>query len=286
MRVTAQWVERIAAATSDQWDALDGGGNPFLRHAFLAALESTGCVGGDTGWLPRHLLLRDADGGLVGAVPAYEKHHSWGEFVFDWHWAQAYARVGLDYYPKLLSAVPFTPVSGPRFLLREPAHPAMRETLVGLLLQAASGHAYRSVHVNFTTPADQDALEAAGFLRREDCRFLWRNAAYRDFDDFLERFRADKRKKLKRERRRVVEAGVTIETLPGEALDHALWRQVFAFSERTFLQHGNAHYLSPDFLERVACAMPGAVLVVLARRAGRPLAAAIFLRGADMLYGR
>jgi len=286
MRVTAQWIECMAEIGAAEWDALDSAGNPFLRHAFLATLESTGCVGVDTGWSPRHLLLRDDAGGLIGAVPAYEKHHSWGEFVFDWHWAQAYARVGLDYYPKLLSAIPFTPVTGPRLLVSDRASPAGRDALAALLLETARERGYPGVHVNFTTPVDQDALEAVGFLRREDCRFLWRNAAYRDFDDFLARFRADKRKKLNRERRRVAEAGIAIETLPGEAVDSKLWAEVFAFSERTFLQHGNAHYLSPDFLERIARAMPGTVLIMLARRSQRPVAAAIFLRGADTLYGR
>ena len=172
MRATAQWIERIAGVAASEWDALDSTGNPFVRHAFLATLEDTGCVGGDTGWSPRHLLLRDDAGRLVGAVPAYEKQHSWGEFVFDWHWAQAYARLGLDYYPKLLAAIPFTPVTGPRLLLRGDAFPSARGALVRLVLEAARECTYPGVHVNFTTPADQEALEAAGFLRREDCRFL------------------------------------------------------------------------------------------------------------------
>ena len=286
MRVTAQWVERIAAIAAADWDVLDATGHPFVRHAFLAALEATGCVGGDTGWSPRHLVLHDDRGRLLGAVPAYEKQHSWGEFVFDWHWAQAYARLGLDYYPKLLAAVPFTPVTGPRILLRDDAPPAARATLAQLVLEAARDRGYPSAHVNFTTPADQDALEAAGFLRREDCRFLWRNAAYEGFEEFLARFRADKRKKLKRERRRVTEAGVSIETLAGETVGGALWARIFSFSERTFLQHGNAHYLSAEFLERVAVAMPGSVVVKLAHLAGRPIAAAVFLRDSDTLYGR
>jgi uncharacterized protein len=286
MRVTAQWVEHIAAIAAVEWDALDATGHPFVRHAFLAALEATGCVGGDTGWSPRHLVLHDDRGRLLGAVPAYEKQHSWGEFVFDWHWAQAYARLGLDYYPKLLAAVPFTPVTGPRMLLRDDAPPAARTTLARLVLDAARDRAYPSAHVNFTTAADQDALEAAGFLRREDCRFVWRNAAYGGFEEFLARFRADKRKKLKRERRRVTEAGVSIETLAGETVGAALWARIFSFSERTFLQHGNAHYLSAEFLERVAVAMPGSVVVKVAHHAGRPIAAAVFLRDSDTLYGR
>jgi uncharacterized protein len=286
MRVTAEWVERIAALPAAEWDALDATGHPFVRHAFLAALEATACVGGDTGWLPRHLVLRDRAGRLVGAVPGYEKQHSWGEFVFDWHWAQAYARVGLDYYPKLLVAVPFTPVAGPRLLTPETDSDAVRGTLARCLLQAARECGYPSVHVNFTAADDQAALEAAGFLRREDCRFLWRNDAYRHFEDFLGRLRAEKRKKLRRERCRVGESGVTIETLRGEDVDSALWRRIFAFSERTFLEHGNPHYLNAAFLTRVSRAMPGTVLIKLARRAARPIAAAVFFRGRDTLYGR
>jgi predicted N-acyltransferase len=286
MRVTAEWVERIAEVAADDWDALDSTGHPFSRHAFLALLEATGCVGGDTGWLPRHLVLRDEAGRLIGAIPSYEKQHSWGEFVFDWHWAQAYARLGLDYYPKLLAAVPFTPVTGPRLLLRDDVPATARGALARIVLEAANERGYPSVHVNFTTASDQEALEAAGFLRREDCRFLWRNASYRDFEHFLERFRADKRKKVRRERRRVAEAGITIETLPGETVGHSLWAEIFSFSERTFLRHGNAHYLSADFLERIAAAMPGGVLIKLARRGPQPIAAAIFVRGADTLFGR
>ena len=286
MCVTAEWVGGIAALPAAEWDALESAGNPFVRHAFLATLEATACVGGDTGWLPRHLVLRDHSGRLVGAVPGYEKQHSWGEFVFDWHWAQAYARAGLDYYPKLLVAVPFTPVTGPRLLTAGTGSETLRGTLARRVLQAARQRGYPSVHVNFTTAADQAALESAGFLRREDCRFLWRNDAYRDFEDFLARLRADKRKKLRRERRRVAEADVTIETLRGEDVDSALWRRIFAFSERTFLDHGNPHYLNATFLARVAAAMPGTVLVKLARRAVRPVAAAVFFRDRQALYGR
>jgi predicted N-acyltransferase len=286
MGLTAEWVDRIADIDAAQWDALDLTGNPFLRHAFLAALEATGCVGDDTGWLPRHLVLRDEAGRLAGAVPVYEKRHSWGEFVFDWHWAQAHARLGLEYYPKLLAAIPYTPVTGPRLLVHADAPPVVRDALARLLIDVAEARGYPSVNVNFTVPADQQALQTAGFLRREDCRFLWHNAEYRAFDDFLTRFRADKRKKLRRERQRVAQAGVTIDTLAGETIDSETWAQVFDFSEQTFLRHGNAHYLSAAFLERAARAMPGSVLIKLARRSGRPIAVAIYLRSADTLYGR
>ena len=286
MRAQAEFVERITEVPAAEWDALDPSGNPFLRHAFLEALEVSGCVGGDSGWLPRHLVLRDVDGRLLGAVPQYLKLHSWGEFIFDWSWAQSYARAGLDYYPKLLSAVPFTPVTGPRLLVAGSAGPQVRTELARLLLEAARDSGASGVHVNFSTTEDQATLEQAGFLRRHDCRFQWHNRGYRDFEDFLDRFRSDKRKKARRERRRVQEAGVELRTLQGAEIDAALWRRIFGFSERTFLRHGNAHYLNPEFLERIASRMPDTIVVTLAERAGVPIAAAIFFHGGGRLYGR
>jgi predicted N-acyltransferase len=293
MPLKAEVVGRIADVDAREWDALDRTGHPFTRHAFLDALESTGCVGEDTGWIPAHLVVRDSRRGrarIVAAVPQYLKTHSWGEFVFDWSWAQSYLRAGLDYYPKQLSAIPFTPVTGPRLLIEAGAagldETDLRDELAGLLLETARRTGASGAHVNFTLEDDQAALERAGFLRRHDCRFLWRNRAYPSFDAFLGTFRADKRKKAKRERRKVVEAGITFRTLPGAAIDAALWRVIFGFSERTFLRHGNGHYLNVDFLERVSRALPGSVMVKLAERASRPVAASIFFEGGGWLYGR
>jgi uncharacterized protein len=293
MPLKAEVIGRIAEVDAGEWDALDPSGHPFTRHAFLDTLESTGCVGEDTGWIPAHLVVRDSRkprARVVAAVPQYLKTHSWGEFVFDWSWAQSYLRAGLDYYPKQLAAIPFTPVTGPRLLIDASAagldETDLRDELAGLLLETARRTGASGAHVNFTLEADQAALERAGFLRRHDCRFLWRNRGYRSFDDFLATFRADKRKKAKRERRRVAEAGISFRTLRGEAIDAALWRVIFGFSERTFLRHGNGHYLNVEFLERVSRALPGTVMVKLAERAGRPLGASIFFEGGDWLYGR
>jgi hypothetical protein len=287
MRLRAETVGRLAAIDAAEWDALDAGGNPFLSHAFLEALEDSGCVGGDTGWEPAHLVLRDERGVLAGAVPRYAKAHSWGEFVFDWSWAQAYTRAGFDYYPKQLAAIPFTPVTGPRLLARRgPDAAGVRAALAGQLRESAAAAGLSGVHVNFTTADDQAALEAEGFLRRHDCRFLWRNRGYRDFEDFLATFRADKRKKARRERRRVAEAGITFRTLEGTQVGIECWQRIFAFTERTFLRHGNAHYLSAEFLADVARRLPGAITVKLAERAGEALAAAIFFQGGGTLYGR
>jgi hypothetical protein len=294
----AEVVGRIAEIDAREWDALDRSSHPFLKHAFLDALEITGCVGVDSGWIPAHLVIRDSRSGkLVAAVPQYLKTHSWGEFVFDWSWAQSYQRSGLEYYPKQLSAIPFTPVTGPRLLLAaEPAADSsttadstqaeLRDQLAELLLESARHSSASGAHVNFTLDDDQDALERAGFLRRHDCRFLWHNRGYRSFDDFLATFRADKRKKAKRERRKVEESGIVFRSLAGEDIDVGLWHTIFGFSERTFLRHGNGHYLSVEFLLRVSAALPGTVVVKVAERAGTPVAAAIFFEGGGWLYGR
>ena len=287
MRLHTNIIGRLAQLPTADWDALDTAGNPFLSHAFLEALEACGCVGGDSGWEPHHLLLREESGRLVGAVPRYRKAHSWGEFVFDWSWAQSYARAGLAYYPKHLAAVPFTPVTGPRLLVRPGADAgALRAALAEALRQDAGRVGVSGTHANFTTPEDQLALEAAGFLRRHDCRFLWQNRGYRDFDDFLDGFRAEKRKKLRRERRRVAESGIVFRSLAGESIEPPLWETIFGFSERTFLLHGSAHYLNARFLAAVARRRPGAVAVKVAERDDVPVAAAIFFQGGSTLYGR
>jgi hypothetical protein len=298
VRLKAAVVGRIAEVDAHDWDALDRSGHPFLKHAFLDALEATGCVGADPGWIPAHLVVHNTrTGRLVAAVPQYLKTHSWGEFVFDWSWAQSYQRSGLEYYPKQLSAIPFTPVTGPRFLLAGgwpedsalddsgPQH-ELRDQLAELLLESARHASASGAHVNFTLEDDQQALERAGFLRRHDCRFLWHNRGYRTFDDFLVTFRADKRKKVKRERRRVEDSGIVFRTLAGEDIAAGLWETIFGFSERTFLRHGNGHYLNVEFLLRVSAALPGSVVVKVAERAGTPVAAAIFFEGGGWLYGR
>jgi len=286
----AEIIGRIAAVDAAEWNALDASGHPFLQHAFLDALEATGCVGEDTGWIPAHLVVRESQTGrLVAAVPQYLKTHSWGEFVFDWSWAQSYLRAGVEYYPKQLAAIPFTPVTGPRMLVGsedDGAAHELREALAALLPETARRADASGAHVNFTLDVDQAALERAGFLRRHDCRFLWRNRGYRTFDDFLAGFRADKRKKAKRERRKVTDAGIGFRTLAGEAIGTDLWRVIFGFSERTFLRHGNGHYLNVEFLERVSRALPGSVMVKLAERDGQPVAASIFFEGGGWLYGR
>jgi predicted N-acyltransferase len=285
--VSYRIVTSLAEVPVAAWNALNGEDNPFLRHEFLHALERTGCVGADgTGWLPRHLLCYDGDK-LLGAAPLYLKHHSYGEYVFDWAWADAYARVGLCYYPKLVCAVPFTPATGPR-LLAAPGtkHTAVARALIeGALAQAHSAGA-SSLHWLFTTEDDTRALEAAGFLRRVGVQFHWQNRGYRDFDDFLATFTADKRKKIKQERRYVRAAGVEMEVLTGAGITAGHCGRLYEFYTATVREHGAIAYLTRDFFHALIEAMPQHIVLVLARRGGRYLGGALNLRGASTLYGR
>lgn len=277
-------IDRVPAA---QWNALNTTQIPFLSHEFLAALETTGCVGESTGWIPHHLLLEDDSGAPVGAVPLYLKTHSWGEFVFDWSWARAYTQAGLDYYPKLVSMPPFTPATGPRLLIAPGADAAAtRQALARAIVEHAGELSLSSAHAVFVTETDRDVLQENGFLLRQDCQFHWHNRGYGSFEAFLATFRADKRKKALRERRRVREGGVTYRTLSGSEISDALWDIVFAFSARTFAMHGHEHYLNAAFFKTLSRTLPDAVVVKLAMLQDTPIAAAICFRSHDTLYGR
>jgi hypothetical protein len=271
---------------ASEWNALTRG-NPLLRHEFLLAMETSACVGPGTAWQPCHLLLRDGHGSLAGALPLYIKSDSRGEFVFDWAWADAYERAGLDYYPKLVSAVPFTPANGGRLLVGESARAAdVRRALVAEGLKFAEAAGLSSWHVLFPDDADRDALAEAGLLERKACQFHWRNDGYRDFDDFLSRFSSSKRKKAKRERRRIAEAGIRFEHLSGDAVSASDWDAVYEFYAHTFLRRGRAPYLNREFFEIVSATSPDNLLVILARFDTHPIAAAICFRGEHALYGR
>ena len=269
------------------WDALvrasTGGALPaFLRHAWLDALTATHCVGRGTGWLPRHLCLFDGER-LVAAAPLYVKSHSWGEYVFDWAWAEAYERHGLHYYPKLLCAVPFTPVSGPRLLA---ADPQAKAALARAMLEQAQASGMSSLHVLFPGPADAHALEAAGMMIRRGVQFHWRNDGYRSFDDFLATLSQPKRKKIRAERRKVAQAGVALRRLSGREIGEAHWDFFARCYETTYAEHGSTPYLTRAFFGRVGASMPENLLMVLAERDGRPIAASLLVRDADRLYGR
>ena len=269
-----------------EWNALGGTDCPFLRHEFLAALEHTGCVGAGTGWEPCPITLSD-DRGLAAAAPAYIKTHSYGEFVFDFAWAQAYGRHGRRYYPKLLIAIPFTPATGPRLLVRSGLD---RGAVAQSLLEAVQAHAatrrLSSVHALFLDEPARSACAGARWLLRRDCQFHWTNRGYPSFDAYLETFTADKRKKARRERRRVAEAGIRFETRSGSDLDERLLDIVYGFHRETFLRHGNEPYLTREFFSEIRRTLADALLVKVAKHGETPVAAAIFFWSPQALYGR
>jgi uncharacterized protein len=282
-----RFLDSIAQVDAAGWNSLSAEGQPFLRHEFLLALEQSGCAVPRTGWTARHLVIEDADGNLQRALPLYVKSHSRGEFVFDFSWANAYQQHGLPYYPKLLSALPFTPVRGPRLLV---APGTDREAMSRLLIQTALDYArserLSSWHVLFPTAAAAERLSSAGLILRRDCQFHWYNQGYGSFDDFLATFTAEKRKKAKRERRRVAEAGIEFDTLHGGDLDEALWKAVYPFYADTFYRHGHDPYLNLNFFQRVAASLPERVMLKVARMGATPIAVAIFFVGDDALFGR
>ena len=269
-----------------QWNALAGTEIPFLRHEFLAALEHTDCIGEDSGWTPSYISLSDGQG-LLAAVPAFIKTHSYGEFVFDFAWAQAYGRFGKHYYPKMTIGVPFTPATGPRLLIRKDAD---RKLIERKLVKAIESHAndlsLSSVHGLFLDQADRDTFEKFDWLLRRDCQFHWTNHGYPSFEAYLETFTADKRKKAKRERRRVAESGIVFETLLGGDLDKQTLDYVYAFHRDTFLRHGHEPYLTREFFSEIASQLGDALMIKVARYQGLPVAAAIFFWYPGALYGR
>ena len=273
-------IDHIPAA---DWNRVAATSNPFLQHAFLAALEHNDCVGARFGWLPQHLAVYDTDNVLVGAAPLYLKNNSYGEFVFDWAWADAYERAGGAYYPKLVAAVPYTPATGPRLLAADPE-------VQRLLLDGALEHARQlqvsSLHCLFPPECEVELMERAGLMRRTGCQFHWRNRGYRDFDDFIASFSAQKRKKLKRERRRVAETALRIEQIHGhEATDEQLLVAA-EFYRTTFDKKWGVATLNLGFFREIAREMGERLLLVMARDHERYVAAAICFRSDDVLYGR
>lgn len=271
---------------ASDWNRLDTGDSPFLLHGFLRALEESECVGAGAGWLPQYLIA-EQDGRLAGAVPLYLKSHSYGEYVFDWAWAEAYARAGLRYYPKLVAAVPFTPVTGPRLLVAPGIDAGRaRDALARAALEMARETKASSLHWLFTTPDDNRTLASSGLMERRGSQFHWQNRGYGDFDDFLAGFTSEKRKKVKRERRFVREAGVVMEVRDGPELAPRDWATFHAFYHATIRKHGAIPYLNRAFFDAIARTMPERVVMVFARRDNDVVACALNLRSRDTLYGR
>ena len=279
-------VEALAEVPAAAWDACAGRENPFLSHAFLEALESSGSAVAKTGWLPQHVLVEDADGRLLAAAPLYLKSHSQGEYVFDHGWAQAYERAGGSYYPKLLSAVPFTPVTGPRLLVRPDAPPDTAETLIAALVEVARAHKVSSLHVTFPTRDDWERLGAAGFLLRSGQQYHWENRGYGSFEDFLAALNSRKRKQIRRERRDAIASGLEIETLTGDALEPRHWDAFYRFYRNTVDHRWGGAYLTRGFFELLHERLRDRVVLVMARDGTRYVAGALNLLGTETLFGR
>ncbi|HVE52430.1 MAG TPA: GNAT family N-acetyltransferase [Ramlibacter sp.] len=282
------YVTRVCGAASEldagAWDALlaRAGGSPFMRHAYLAAMEDSGSAARDTGWSPQFVTLW-RDGGLHAACVFYLKSHSYGEYVFDWAWANAYEQHGLRYYPKALTAVPFTPVPGPRLLARDAnARSALVRAALGLCKQKKAS----SWHLLFASDDDVAACSDAGLMLRHTVQFHWSNAGWPDFDAFLANLAQEKRKKIRQERRRVADAGVRFRAARGDAISASEWDFFYRCYERTYLEHGNPPYLTRDFFRRMAHHMPENWLLFIAQRDGKPIACSLIGIGDKVAYGR
>lgn len=276
-------LKHLADLDAATWDALVPSDQPFLRHAFLSSLEDSGSVSPRTGWIPAHRLVTDIDGTLLAAMPVYGKTHSFGEYVFDHGWADACERAGIEYYPKLLCAVPFSPVSGARLL----GAPALLAGLLDEVEQSLLEQGLSGLHVNFTDAASDDALRNRdGWLERLGCQFHWRNQGYRDFQDFLDALSSRKRKQMRKEREQVAGQGIEFRWYHGGQLSEAQWDFVFACYANTYAVRRRAPYLTREFFSLLAERMPEAIRVVMARQNGRDVAMAFSLVGGDSFYGR
>jgi predicted N-acyltransferase len=284
---TVNSLPSIHEIAREDWNACAGSDDPFVGHAFLAALEDSGSVGIRGGWIPRHLGAYDAGGRLIACAPAYLKTHSYGEYVFDWSWAEAYERSGGRYYPKLQVAVPFTPITGHRLLLREGQPADTAELLARALIRLAQQLNISSVHVTFPTEAQWQLLGQLGFLLRIGHQFHWHNRGYRDFDDFLAELSSRKRKAIRRERNAVADQGITMRTLVGGEIEERHWDTFYRFYRNTHDRKWGHAYLNRAFFRLLGERLQDQVVMVVAETTrGKIVAGALNVRGADALYGR
>lgn len=280
---------------ADSWNALIKDNNPFLHHAFLSALETHACVGEEFGWVPCHIAIYDNQNALIGAMPLYQKTNSYGEFVFDHAWADAYQRNNLAYFPKLVSSIPYTPANGGRMLSRPGSTSDEKNEVYSLLLQTiqqfAEEHHFSSFHCLFPLEHEQKWMEQQGLLTRHDCQFHWHNRGYQQFDDFLSRLTAKKRKNIRQERRRVVQQGITLRRLNGHSATTQDWQKFAHFYKRTFLEKGGYPTMNQGFFAEVAKKLPDQTLLIMADRINEKgdsdcIAGSLMYASDTTLYGR
>ena len=279
----------IAEIPATDWDRVAGSANPFVSHAFLRALEDGGATGSDSGWDPMHLLLRDGDGRLAAAMPHYLKHHSYGEYIFDHSWANAFMRAGGEYYPKMLSAVPFTPATGPRFLVGDvdaarAGH--LRAALANGMTQYLERFGLSSAHINFLPEHDISALSDAGWMVRSSIQFHWQNDGYADFDAFLAALSSRKRKNIRKERRMVADAGVRLLRLTGDDITATHIDHFYRFYMSTIDRKWGGAYLTEEVFHQLHASMADRMLLVMAEYGGRIIGGALNFIGEDTLFGR
>ncbi|MGI4842490.1 MAG: GNAT family N-acetyltransferase [Janthinobacterium lividum] len=278
-------VSSLSELDAQQWDALvaaQENPNPFLSYAFLHALHESGSAAPETGWQPQYIVLYEGER-LAAALPLYVKGHSYGEYVFDWAWADAYHRHGVEYYPKLLAAIPFTPVAGPRLMA---VSDAARAALVEVLVATQGASEVSSTHVLFPPEAQARQLREAGFMLRSGVQFHWLNGGYDTFEDFLATLEQKKRKNIRAERRKVREAGVSLRRVRGVDATDADWVLFNRCYRHTYKAHYSTPYLNLDFFRRLGSSMPANILLVIASRAGRDIAASLVIHNDRTLFGR
>ena len=275
----------ITAIDADEWDAIAGKENPFTSHAFLAALEAGSAVGGDSGWDSMHLLLRSDDGQLLGAMPHYLKHHSYGEYIFDHGWANAFERAGGSYYPKLLGAIPFTPASGPRMLVRDGRND-LKTALARGAVRLLEKYQLSSAHINFLPEQDAQLLTNDGWLHRTGIQFHWHNQGFTDFDSFLASLSSRKRKNIRKERASVVEAGVKLLQLTGDAITANHIDDFYRFYMSTIDRKWGGAYLTHEVFSQLRQTMAEKMLLVMAEYNGQIIGGALNFIGENALYGR
>ncbi len=281
MSITIEISDSIQQVNADEWNALVGD-MPLLSHAFLSALEDSKSVGKGTGWQPYPILVHEA-GKLIGAMPLYLKSHSYGEYVFDWAWAEAYERNGLKYYPKLLSAIPFTPISSQRLLA---SNPEIKSLMVKALTETMHKYQLSSAHVLFPDDDSANTLKQAGWLQRHGVQFRWQNDHLTDFDHFLSTLSHDKRKKIRQERKKVTASGVICKRIKGADITPEEWDFFSQCYENTYIEHRSTPYLTPAFFKQIGRSMPQNILLIIAYLNNKPIASALNIYHQTTLYGR